>query len=280
MRASKFSIVAAACVAGMMMATDACIVHADTVNGNVAALPSPAGSQVVIASNPTDGQGNSSGGALNYYSNQWFGETFTTGNNPNGYLLNSLGVWDQWEQSKGWASGNTVTVNLFEPTTGATSGPVLYTGNATVGTAGANGTWVVYDFSTPPQLSPNTLYGYAINSQGPNAYSAMGLSVGNGSYSDGAQPGTGSATGQLATFRTSTGAFTTTPTYWTGAAWGSNPTPTPVSATNDPTGVFTDNAEFQIIGTLATTPIPEPATVGIFAVGAVALLILRRRKSA
>ncbi len=280
MRASKVNIVAAAGLAGMVLVAGASAVRADTVNGNISALPTPSGSQVVIAVNPTDGNGNSSGGTLNYYSNQWFGQTFTTGSNADGYLLNSIAVLDQYEQSHGWASGNTVTLNVFQPTTGATSGPVLYTGTTTVSAAGANGKWVVYSLSAPPQLAPNTLYAYAMNSQGTNAYSAMGLTVGNGSSSTASQPGTGSATGQLATFRTSTGAFTTTPAYWTGAGWGSNPAAAQVSATNDPTDVFTDNAEFQIIGTPATTPIPEPATVGIFAAGAVALLILRRRKSA
>ncbi len=275
MRASKFNIGAAAGLAGMVLVAGASAVRADTVNGNISALPTPSGSQVVIAVNPTDGNGNSSGGTLNYYSNQWIGQTFTTGSNADGYLLNSIAVWDQWEQSNGWASGNAVTLNVFQPTTGATSGPVLYTGTTTVSAAGSSGTWVVYSLSAPPQLSPNTLYAYAMNSQGTNAYSAMGLTVGNGSSS-----GTGSAASQLATFNTSTGAFSTTPAYWTGAGWGSNPAAAQVSATNDPTDVFTDNAEFQIIGTPATTPIPEPATVGIFAAGAVALLTLRRRKNA
>ncbi len=272
MRASKFNIGAAACVAGMIMAANACVVRADTVNGNVTALPTPTGSQVVIAGNPTDGQGNSSGGAINYYSNQWIGQTFTTGTNADGYMLNSIAVWDQWEQGNGYTPGYVEAMNIFQPTSGATSGPILYSGTATVGNAGANGTWVVYTFTTPPQLQANTLYAYSFDVN--NGYSAIGLSVGNGRA---AQPGTGSATEQLATFGSAT---TTTPTYWTGAAWGSNPTPNAVSATNDPTDVFTDNAEFQIIGTPATTPIPEPATVGIFAAGAVALLTLRRRKNA
>lgn len=277
MRISKVTIVAAACVAGVIMAANACIVHADTVNGNVTALPTPAGSQVVIAGDPTDGQGNSSGGALNYYSNQWIGQTFTTGANADGYMLNSIAVWDQWEQGTGYTTGYVETMNVFQPTSGATSGPILYTGTATVGNAGANGTWVVYTFTTPPQLQANALYAYSFDVN--HGYSAIGLSVGNGSYNTlASQPGTGSSTAQLATFGSPT---TTTPTYWTGAAWGSgNPTPTKVSATNDPTGVFTDNAEFQIIGTPASTPIPEPATIGIFAIGAVGLLMLRRRKSA
>jgi|GEM_PF-3234758 len=276
----KVSILSAACAAGMVLSAGASAARADTVNGNVSALPTPSGSQVVIAVNPTDGQGNSSGGALNYYSNQWIGQTFTTGTNADGYLLNSIAVWDQWEQSNGWASGNTVTLNVFQPATGATSEPVLYTGTTTVSTAGSNGTWVVYNLSTPTQLAPNTLYAYAMNSQGTNAYSAMGLSVGNGSYSMASEPGTGSAAGQLATFSTSTGAFTTTPTYWTGAAWGSNPKPTPVSATNDPTDVYTDNAEFQIIGTPATTPIPEPAPLAMMALAGLAVLAIKRRKTA
>jgi hypothetical protein len=243
---------------------------------------------MVLAGNPTDGQGNSSGGAINYYSNQNVGQTFTTGSNADGYMLNSIAVWDQWEQGNGYTPGYVETMNVFQPTTGATSGPILYTGTATVGTAGVNGSWVVYTFSTPPQLQANTLYAYSFDVN--NGYSAMGLSVGNGSYTSTANPGTGTASSQLATFEipnpnsTSTNPlpdiFTTTPTYWTGAAWGSNPTPAAVSATNDPTDVFTDNAEFQIIGTPATTPIPEPAPLAIMALAGLAVLAIKRRKTA
>ncbi len=282
---SKPSVISAACVAALMLGAGASATRADTVNGGVASLPTPTGSQVVIAGNPTDSQGNSSGGAINYYSNQNVGQTFTTGTNADGYMLNSIAVWDQWEQGNGYTSGYVETMNVFQPTTGATSGPILYTGTATVGTAGVNKSWVVYTFSTPPQLQPNTLYAYSFDVN--NGYSAIGLSVGNGSYSSTANPGTGTASSQLATFEipnpnsTSTNPlpdiFTTTPTYWTGAAWGSNPAPAAVSATHDPTDVFTDNAEFQIIGTPATTPVPEPATVGLFALGSLAVVMLRRR---
>lgn len=272
---SKSGIVSAACISGIILAAGASAVRADTVNGGVTSLPTPTGSQMVIAGNPTDGQGNSSGGSINYYSNQWIGQTFTTGANADGYLLNSIAVWDQWEQGNGYTSGYVEAMNVFQPTTGATAGPILYSGTATVGAAGVNGTWVVYNFSTPPQLQANTLYAYSFDVN--NGYSAIGLSVGNGSSSTSTMPGTGSASEQLATFGSAT---TTTPTYWTGAAWGSNPAPAAVSSTNDPTDVFTDNAEFQIIGTPATTPIPEPATMAILAVGAVALLMVGRKGAA
>ena len=284
----KVSVVSAACAAGMVLSTGASAARADTVNGGVSALPTPTGAQVVIADNPTDGQGNSSGGAINYYSNQWAGQTFTTGSNADGYMLNSIAVWDQWEQGNGYTPGYVETMNVFQPTTGATAGPILYTGTATVGTKGVNGSWVVYNFSTPPQLQANTLYAYSFKVN--NGYSAIGLSVGNGSSSTASEPGTGSASAQLATFEipnpnsTSTtplpDIFTTTPTYWTGAAWGTNPTPAAVSATNDPTDVFTDNAEFQIIGTPATTPIPEPAPLAMMALAGLAVLATNRRKTA
>ena len=110
MRASKVNIVAAASIAGLIMAANACVVQADTVNGNVTALPTPAGSQMVIAGNPTDGKANSSGGALNYYSNQWIGQTFTTGASADGYMLNSIAVWDQWEQGTGYTTGYVETM--------------------------------------------------------------------------------------------------------------------------------------------------------------------------
>ncbi len=251
---------AAICAAGLL-ATSA--VRADVVN-NVGATLSPlSAGQIVVASNPLDGNGNSSGGSLNYYNNQFVGQTFTTGNNSGGYQLNSVSVWDQWEQSGGFASGNTITLNIFTP--GATS--MLYTGTGTVATAGSNGAWITYTVTAPVTLAANTLYAYSIGTN--NGYSALGLTVG-----DGASSGAGSASSQLATYGyTATG---TTPTYWTGANWGTNPAAAAVSATNDPTDVFTDSAEFQVVAT-PVTAVPEPASLAVFSLGSLALLVGCRR---
>lgn len=257
MKSCKLTAIVAVCAAGALAA--ASVAKADTVNNVGASLAAPAGGQVVIAGNPLDGNGNSSVGTLNYYNNAWAGETFTTGSNAAGYQLNSIAVFDQWEQSAGWASGVTETMNVFAP--GAAS--MLYTGTGTVGTAGSSGNWIVYTFSTPVTLAANTLYAYSENVS--SGYSAMGLTVGNGTNS-----GTGSATSQLATFSSGT---STTPTYWTGAGWGSNPAATPVSGAQD---VFTDNAEFQVVGTpLVATP--EPATLSLFGIAGLGLLLLKRK---
>ena len=261
MKSCKLAAIAALCAAGALAAAG--VTKADTVNNVGATLAAPAGGQVVIAGNPIDGNGNSSGGTLNYYNNAWAGETFTTGNNAAGYQLNSIAVYDQYEQGAGWASGVTETMNVFTP--GAAN--MLYTGTGTVGTAGASGNWIVYTFSTPVTLAANTLYAYSENVS--SGYSAMGLTVGNGTSS-----GTGSASSQLATFASGT---STAPTYWTGAGWGSNPAAAPVSSTNDPTDVFTDNAEFQIVGTPVVAT-PEPAALGLLAVGGLGFLLRRSRK--
>ncbi len=262
MKSCKLAAIAALCAAGALAAAG--VTKADTVNNVGASLAPLPGSQVVIAGNPLDGNGNSSGGTLNYYNNAWAGETFTTGSNAAGYQLNSIAVFDQWEQNAGWASGVTETMNIFTP--GASS--MLYTGTGTVGTAGGNANWIVYTFSTPVTLAANTLYAYSENVS--SGYSAMGLTVGNGTSS-----GTGSASSQLATFGSGTN---TTPTYYTGAGWGSNPAAVAVSSTNDPTDVFTDNAEFQVAGTPIVAT-PEPAAIGLFAGGGLGLLLLKKRKA-
>ena len=153
-------------------------------------------------------------------------------------------------------------MNVFTP--GASS--MLYSGSATVGaTGGSSGTWVTYTFSTPVGLLPNTLYAFSYDTN--SGYSAMGLSVGNGSSSTATEPGTGSISEQLATFGSAT---TTTPTYWTGANWGSLSNSTPVSSTNDPSDVFTDNAEFYVVGAAATSPVPEPSAALIIAAAGIA----------
>ena len=273
MKFSKVTIVAAACAAGMVLVASAPASRADTVNAGIASLPTPTGSQIVLAANPVDNNGNGSAGTLNYYSNSLIGQTFTTGSNADGYMVNSIAVYDQWEQGTGFATGNVVTMNLFQPTTGATVGPVLYTGTGTVGTPGGGTSWVVYTFSTPPVLQPNTLYAFSY--QANNGYSGMGITVGNGTNS-----GTGSPSQQLATFY---GASPTTPTYYTGNSWwgtGWVDQGKAVSATNDPTDVFTDNSEFQIIGTPATTPVPEPAPLAMMALAGLAALAIKRRKPA
>ena len=241
------------------MAAGVGALQADTVNDVGGSLATLSGSQIQIAYNPTDGNGNSSAGTFNYYNNNWVDNTFTTGANSLGYKLNSISVWDQYEQSGGFATGNTITMNIFTPGAGS----MLYTGTATVGTAGANANWITYTFSSGPTLSANTLYAYSLDTN--NGYSALGLTVGNGSTY-----GSGSASEQLATFSSGTN---TTPAYWTGTDnWGSNPVAAPASLN---TG-HTDNAEFQVVG----TAVPEPASLGLLGAAGLGILLLKRRKSA
>jgi hypothetical protein len=265
-RNQKCGLLAAACAAVML--AGAGIAMADTVVPSISTTPAPTGNQIILASNPLNSGGYSSqGNTLNYYNNNWIGQTFTTGSNSGGYALDSISVWDQYEQGAGFATGNTISMNVFQPTTGTvnTNSSILYSGSATVGTTpGSSGTWVTYTFSTPVTLAPNTLYAFSYDTN--SGYSAMGLTVGNGTNS-----GTGTPSEQLATFGSATG---TTPTYYTGAGWGNAPAPAVVSGT----GGFTDNAEFYAIGTTLTAT-PEPAAWMILA-GALGAATLRLRRRA
>ncbi|NNM86793.1 MAG: PEP-CTERM sorting domain-containing protein [Phycisphaerales bacterium] len=245
--------------AGVVATLTGSTLQADTMNDVGPSLNSLTGNQVQIAYNPTNGKGYSSAGTLDYYNNNNVGNTFTTGTNPAGYSLDSISVWDQWEQSSGFANGNIISMKVFKPGAGST----LFTGTATVGTAPAlNGSgWMTYTFASGPTLSANTLYAYSLNTN--HGYSALGLTVG-----DGSTYGSGTASEQLATF--SSGSPGTTPTYWTGAGWGSAPAATSVLLTHG----YTDNAEFQVVGTLA----PEPTSLSLLGVGALALLLAKRSR--
>jgi hypothetical protein len=282
MRNSSISLTITAVAAAALMAAGVSgpAVHADTVTAGLTALPTAGTGQVVLAvntPNPSGGGGYSSNGTssnnqLNYYASQyntvWNGQTFTTGNNADGYTLNSISVYDQYEQGPGFPNGSTMYMNVFTPNASS----MLYNSSATVSTgAGGNGSWIQYTFTTPVQLAANTLYAFDYNTG--SGYAAMGLNVGNGTGPATNEPGTGSASEQLATFANST---STAPTYWTGANWGSLNNSAAVSASNDPTDVYTDNASFQVIA----SPVPEPASIGIFAVGGLGLLLWRKRRSA
>ena len=282
MRNSSISltITAVAAAAALMGAgVSGPVAHADTVTAGLAALPSAGTGQVVLAvntPNPSGGGGYSSGSSssnqLTYYASQynmvWIGQTFTTGNNADGYELNSISVYDQYENGVGFPNGSQMSMNVFTPNASS----MLFTGSATVSSgAGANGSWIQYTFSTPVNLAANTLYAFDYNTA--SGYAAMGLNVGNGTGPVTNEPGTGSASEQLATFANSS---STAPTYWTGANWGHLSDSAAVSASNDPTDMYTDNASFEVIA----SPVPEPASIGIFAAGGVGLLLWRKRRNA
>lgn len=279
MRVSRVLVLSSAIAAATTM-VGAGVLRADTVSAGLTAVPSAGAGQVVLAvntPNPIGGGGYSANGtspqALNYYASQyntqWNGQTFTTGNNADGYQLNSISVYDQYEQGGAFPANGKMDLNVFVPNASS----MLFSGAATVSSgAGANGTWIEYSFSTPVHLAAGTLYAFDYNTS--LGYAAMGLNVGNGTGPVTNQPGTGSASEQLATFATST---STAPTYWTGTNWGSLSNSQAVSPSSDPTDVFTDNASFEVIATAQT---PEPASIGILAVGGMALLLWRKRRIA
>ncbi len=274
-------------VGALSVVGSAAAVHADTVVagiGSDTAAPSAGAGQTVLAVNLPDPNGSAGYSAngnlsatpptLNYYASQYNtfvnGQTFTTGSNPGGYAIDSISVYDQWEQAGAFPNGGTMDLNVFVPNASS----MLFSGSATVGTgAGANGSWVQYQFSSPLMLAANTTYAFSYQTQ--SGFAAMGFNVGNGTGISSPYFGNGTANEQLATFSSLT---STAPTYWTGdTGWGKLNNSAPVSGNNDPTDVFTDNASFEVIG---SSVVPEPTSYLMMGAGmAGAAMCLRRRRA-
>ena len=107
------------------------------------------------------------------------GESFTTGSNPGGYSLTSISVRQvSWGPTSWDYTGGNVTLRIFNLTGG--SAPVwnstqLLSETAAVGGAAGGVTtggtpstpqWLTFTLSSPLSLDPNTLYGFAIGSDG------------------------------------------------------------------------------------------------------------------
>ncbi len=223
-----------------------------------ATAPTAGAGQVVIASNlPATtaivGSYATGGGTLNYYTNTGGannpGSTFTTGSNAGGYNLNSITMYVVDHHGGLTGTGGTVQVQLG--TAAASGGSVTLSNEAghfasLPATNGGNN-YFTYTFATPVLLAPNTLYGYGLFTN--VGYSGLGLTT------------TGGTSAQQLILENATG---TSNTY----------NGTDASAT---TGNGTDNAVFEAIGTPVGTAIPEPATLGLLGVGAVAMLRRRRK---
>ena len=182
---------------------------------------------------------------INYFTNNTgapAGETFTTGSNTAGYLLNSITVLDASE-SGGFADGTSITVNVSTVSGNNFSTLAILSGTVATGTAAASGDYLKINLANPITLAANSVYGYSLVTGA--GYSGLGV-----------DPNADYAGGQLAMF-------------------------TPGGATNLfggtlTTSTLTPNAIFDASLT-PVSAVPDAPTQGLLALGGLALLGLKRR---
>jgi hypothetical protein len=103
------------------------------------------------------------GGNFNYYmnANPSPGQTFTTGNNPNGYVLNSLALYDS-DNTGGGFGNETFTLGLYSVSGSTATLLTTYTSQSILLT---NFTWFRWT-NLGAILQPNTQYAYAMWANG------------------------------------------------------------------------------------------------------------------
>jgi hypothetical protein len=141
----------------------------------------PVASGFDIAQLSTAGNvGNPSG--LNYYSDNGAGaepgQTFTTGSNPDGYLLSSLYIlWGSINGSH--AAANPYTLNIYSVS--GTTATILQTyTNQNSAVAMATGQWTKW-IGLSNILAPNATYAYSIRARSPSGTGSGFMQVGNAS---------------------------------------------------------------------------------------------------
>ena len=293
---SKFGITAMALAAaavtlGSGVNASAAVLTSLTIG---ATAPTPTASDVYNLVGSTNDSGNvntSSGGgyggslygASGTYGNDQYqyvsngrpaqGQTFTTGANSTGYMLTNL-----WVQHPGYTnptiqngyngtywqlgSGANLTVRITQisgsslttlqtetyTATGNEASPASW-GTGSHSTTG-DGYWLDFALGTPITLAANTQYGFDIGTSSSNAYfeilgtdgSAAGYNfTGGNAYLSGPAVSGGTSTGV-----------------------GNN-----TAATLSGSRVF--------LASMTANPVPEPATLGLLAIGAIGLLLLKRK---
>jgi hypothetical protein len=187
-----------------------------------------------------------SSGGINYYTNNGgapAGETFTTGSNASGYLLNGITVLDLSEHG-GFADGTAITVNLSSASGTNFSTVAVLTGSVPTGTAAASGDYLKLTLANPVTLAANSVYGYSLLTN--NGYSGLGV-----------DPNADYAGGQLAMF---------TP-------GGSNLFDGTLTTSSS-----TPNAIFDVSLT-PVSAVPDAPTLALLGLGGLALLSLKRKRT-
>jgi PKD repeat protein len=111
----------------------------------------------------TNSGGWNNSGGLNYFTDNGtpVGETFTTGTNTQGYLLNSLSVLFAGSAGGANLNNQNYTFSIYQISAhGTTAFPlaVFTTTNYTL----TYGDWVTWNFSSPITLASNTVYAYTV----------------------------------------------------------------------------------------------------------------------
>ena len=149
------------------------VVPAVTMSDNGGTAPTPG--TYDIAQLSTAGNVGAPDG-FNYYDNasEPCGQTFTTGNNSTGYLLNALYI-DYGTVNGGHAAGGSYTLRLYS-ISGATATLLSTYQNNNTAPAINLGDWIEWTGGLTNVLSPNTLYAYTLNAS--TGYEQMGNSAG------------------------------------------------------------------------------------------------------
>jgi len=118
----------------------------------------------------------------NYYDDNGTpqGQTFTTGNNSSGYVLNSLYI-EYGTVNGGHSAGNTYTLRIYA-LSGTTATLLSTYQNNNAAPAIALGDWTEWSVGLTNVLSPNSVYAYTLHAG--SGYEQMGCASGN-SYAGG-----------------------------------------------------------------------------------------------
>ncbi len=196
-----------------------------------------------IDASPNHPSGNT---AINYYTNNDgapAGETFTTGSNAAGYIVNGITILDLSEHG-GFANGTSVTVTISSVSGGNFSTMAILTGSVATGTAAASGDYLKLALSKPIPLAADSVYGYSLVTG--SGYSGLGVDP-HADYSG----------GQLAMFAPGPSNL-----------FGGELLPSPL----------TPNAIFDVSLT-PVSAVPAPATLSIIGLGGLALLGMKRKRA-